>query len=131
MASNFNFFPTIWDICQKTLSKDNGNSLFDDSTPVLELSSIISVKDWTIDEILCKSDRFVDTVLTYISGFLMKSIISKEKCTLCYTYLTESKNRMTCPLIDSKQLGGLIYPLADVVSVVTLANRCANMFLFY
>ncbi len=115
----------------KNTSKDNGNSLFDDSTPVLELSSIISVKDWTIDEILCKSDRFVDTVLTYISGFLMKSIISKEKCTLCYTYLTESKNRMTCPLIDSKQLGGLIYPLADVVSVVTLANRCANMFLFY
>ena len=82
-----------------------------------------SIKDWSIDEIMCKTDLYIDNVLTYISGFIMRSMISKETCTLCYTYLTESKSRVTCTLINVKQLGGLIYPIADVVHVVTLANR--------
>jgi len=84
---------------------------------------LTSIKDWSIDEIMCKTDLYIDNVLTYISGFIMRSMISKETCTLCYTYLTESKSRVTCTLINVKQLGGLIYPIADVVHVVTLANR--------
>jgi hypothetical protein len=46
---------------------------------------------------------------------------------LCYTYLTECNNRVTCPLIDTKQLGGLIYPIADVVEIVKLANRSMKL----
>jgi hypothetical protein len=92
----------------------------DDTVPVLELTSIISSKNWSIDKIICKTSRFVDTVIIYICGFIMRSIIKKEKCTLCYTYLTECNNRGTCPLIDTKQLGGLIYPIADVVYIVNL-----------
>jgi hypothetical protein len=57
----------------------------------------------------------------------MRTIINKEKCMFCYTYLKESKNRVTCPLITIKQLGGLIYPISDVVAVVNFANRNVNL----
>jgi hypothetical protein len=45
-------------------------------------------------------------------------------------YLKECKNRITCPLITAKLLGGLAYPIADVVSVVILANRDVKYFCF-
>jgi hypothetical protein len=88
---------------------------------------VTSVKDWNIDNIICNSTIFVETVLIYISGFIMRTIIKKEKCTFCYTFLTESNNRVTCPLITAKQKGGLIYPISDVVEVVKLANRNAKL----
>ena len=53
----------------------------------------------------------------------MRSLVAKEKCTLCYTYLTECKNRVSCTLINVKQLGGLVYPTFDVVSVLQIANK--------
>ena len=103
--------------------KENGNCLFDENLSVLELSSVNTVKEWSIDEIICNTTIFVDTVLIYISGFIMRTIIKKEKCTMCYTYLKESTNRVSCPLITAKQLGGLVYPISDVVEIVKLANR--------
>jgi hypothetical protein len=84
---------------------------------------VTSVKNWSIDDIVCNTDHFVDSVLTYISGFIMRTIIKNEKCTLCFTYLTECKTRVICPLITAKQLGRLIYPISDVVTIVRLANR--------
>ena len=68
-------------------------------------------------------DRFLDNVLIYIGGFIMRSLVAKEKCTFCYTYLTECKERVSCSLINVKQLGGLVYPTFDVVSVIQIANR--------
>ena len=68
-------------------------------------------------------DKFVDNVLIYISGFIMQKLIEKEKCTYCYTYLTECKERVSCQLINFKQLGGLMYPIFDVVTIVQIANR--------
>ncbi len=68
-------------------------------------------------------DRFLDNILIYISGFIMRSLVSKEKCLLCYAYLTECKQRVTCELINVKQLGGLVYPTIDVLSVVQISNR--------
>lgn len=53
----------------------------------------------------------------------MRSLISKEKCTMCYTYLTECKERVSCELINVKQLGGLMYPTFDVVSVLQIADK--------
>ena len=103
--------------------QDNGNCIFDDSVSILELSSVTSNTDWSIDEVICNTNIFVENVLTYISGFIMRTLTNKEKCTFCYTYLKESKNRVTCPLITVKQLGGLIYPISDVVAVVNFANR--------
>jgi len=102
--------------------QDNGNSVFDDTVSVLELSSVSCDLDLSIDDVP-NSDIFVDTVITYISGFIMRTIIKKEKCTFCYTFLKESKNRVSCPLINTKQLGGLIYPIQDIVWIVNFANR--------
>ena len=51
-------------------------------------------------------NQFVDNVLIYISGFIMRKLIEKEKCTYCYTYLTECKERVSCQLINFKQLKG-------------------------
>jgi len=59
----------------------------------------------------------------------MRTTIKKEKCTLCYLYLKESKNRVTCPLIDIKQVGGLIYPIKDIVWVVNFANRNVKLYI--
>ena len=67
---------------------------------------------------------------TLIPGFIMRTLLSKEKCMFCYTCLKECKKRVTCPLISAKQLGGLVYPIADVVSVVILANRNVQHFYF-
>jgi len=53
----------------------------------------------------------------------MRSLKSKEKCTMCFTYLTECKEKVSCQLINVKQLGGLQYPTYDVVSVLQIANR--------
>ncbi len=97
---------------------------------MLELSSVTCDDDWSIDNIVCNKTAFVDTVLTYISGFIMRTIIRKEKCTFCYTFLTESKQRVTCTLINNKQLGGLIYPISDVVDIVNLANRHMKLFTY-
>ena len=44
-------------------------------------------------------------------------------CVTQCTYLTECKKRVSCSLINVKQLGGLVYPTFDVVSVIQIANR--------
>lgn len=105
--------------------------MFDNTVSVLELSSVNCDLDWSIDGVISNSNVFVDTVITYISGFIMRRLINNEKCTFCYTYLKESKNRVTCPLIDTKQLGGLIYPITDIVWIVTFANRKVKLYFFF
>lgn len=69
-----------------------------------------------------KTNRFLDNVIIYISGFIMKKILDRENCTYCFTYLRESKQRVSCELINFRQLGGLVYPLFDIVTVVQIAN---------
>ena len=76
-------------------------------------------------------NQFVDNVLIYISGFIMRKLIEKEKCTYCYTYLTECKERVSCQLIHFKQLGGLMYPIFDVVTIVEIANRNMKLSIIY
>jgi len=74
--------------------------------------------------------HFKKSVATPIPSFIMRTLLSKEKCMFCYTCLKECKKRVTCLLISAKQLGGLVYPIADVVSVVILANRNVQHFYF-
>ena len=61
----------------------------------------------------------------------MRKLIEKEKCTYCYTYLTECKERVSCQLIHFKQLGGLMYPIFDVVTIVEIANRNMKLSIIY
>ena len=53
----------------------------------------------------------------------MRTLIKKESCILCYTYLIECKDKVSCKLIDNKQRGGLLYPICDIVTTVKVANR--------
>ena len=115
-------------LCGTLNRKDNGNCIFDDSLPISELSEVNCEFDWNIDNIICDSNNFVDNVLIYISGFIMRTLMQKEKCTFCYTFLKECQNRVSCPLINVKQLGGLVNPISDMVSVVKLANRNVKLF---
>ena len=117
-------------LCGTLNRKDNGNCIFDDSLPITVLSEVTCDFEWNIGNIICDSNNFTDNVIIYISGFIMRTLIKKEKCTFCYTYLKECKDRVSCPLINVKQLGGLINPIADVVSVVKLANRKVKLFFY-
>jgi len=101
-----------------------------DTLSIPELSDVSSDWEWNADNAVCDTAKFVDNVLIYISGFLLRTILKKEKCMFCYTYLKESKNRITCPLINIKQLGGLVVPVQDIVSIVKLANRNVKLLSF-
>ena len=90
------------------------SELYSDFDLNLEIPIIESVKN---------NNRFLNNVIIYISGFLMKKIMDKENCTYCFTYLTENKQRVSCELINFRQLGGLVYPLFDIVSVVEITNK--------
>jgi len=112
-------------LCNATNRKDNENSIFDESISVIDLTTIDSELEFDLDVDLKESSElpFVENVLIYISGFLMRTLIKNEPCTFCYTYLKECKDRVSCNLIESKQRGGLICPLIDAVNIVKIANR--------
>jgi len=105
--------------------QDNGNCIFEDSISIPELTDVSCEFEVpsVIENMMNSRDRFVDNILTYIAGFVMRILVRKEKCTYCYTYLTECKERVSCQLINVKQLGGLVYPTFDVVTVVHIADR--------
>ena len=53
----------------------------------------------------------------------MRTLLAKESCVLCYTFLKECKETVSCQLIENKQRGGLICPLVDIVYIIKMANR--------
>lgn len=109
--------------------------MFDDSISVPNMSHIDCDLNIEIpQDFVHHNKKFLDNVIIYISGFLMKKLIDNETCTYCYTYLTECKERASCELINFKQLGGLMYPIFDVITVVEITNRkmkLCYMFLFW
>ena len=116
-------------LCKTVNRHDNGNCLFDEQTPILDITTPDCAFDLPLNVSLSNtSDEpfdplFVDNVLIYISGFLMRTLVKRESCNFCYTYLIECKDRLSCKLIEKKQRGGLICPVTDVVAIVQLANR--------
>lgn len=116
-------------LCNSLNRKDNGNCIFDDSIAIPDMSSVSCDIDIDIPaDYGVQNNKFVDNVLIYISGFMMKKLIDSEKCTYCYMYLTECKERVSCELINFKQLGGLKYPTFDVLAVVDISNRKMKLF---
>jgi len=110
-------------LCKTLNKKDDGNCLFDESLSILELSGVNCDLDLNFENISLQNSNFVDNVLVYIAGFIMRIVMRKELCTFCYTYMRECKTRTTCTLIDKRQRGGLIDPICDFVSTVKIANR--------
>jgi hypothetical protein len=69
----------------KTLNKtDNGNCLLDENVSILELSEVTCNLDLELENIVVENNCFVDNVLIYISGLIMRLLLQKEKCMLCY-----------------------------------------------
>jgi len=111
-------------LCNSLNRKDDGNCMFDSTISLPDMSRVQCDLNIEIPhDYVPSSNNFVNNVLIYISGFLMKKLIDTETCTYCYTYLTECKERVSCELIKFKQLGGLQYPIFDVVSLVEITNR--------
>ena len=113
-------------LCKTVNRQDNGNCIFDDIS-VLDLSDSNCELNFDVnfDSIsdVAGDNMFVENILIYISGFIMRTLIKKEPCYICLTHLKECKNRTTCTLIKNKQRGGLMYPLTDIVTIVNLSNR--------
>ena len=113
----------------KTLNRtDNGNSYFDETLSLVDLTSVPDVNfDLNLAEILSKENTFTENVLIYMSGFVMKTLLDSEKCTYCRMYLENCKDRVTCHLIENKQRGGLLQPIVDVVAIVKIANSAYDL----
>jgi hypothetical protein len=61
---------------------------------VLELSEVTCDLDLSLEgsEII-QGDSFVDNVMIYIAGFIMRMLIKKEKCYTVLLYFFERKQR--------------------------------------
>ena len=117
----------------------NGNCHFDDSFYLLSTSNDVKKEAKTIEQgFAFKADEmrlwtqifdeestvneFTDNVLPYLSGFIQRVVLRTEKCLSCASYLMDEKKMFTCPLIKTKERGGLIKPNREVVRLVTIAN---------
>ena len=106
--------------------QDNGNCIFDKTISLPDMSDVDPFCDLDIEVPMTPindANLFIDNVIIYISGFIMRKLIQKEQCTYCYTFLTENKQRVSCNLIRFRQLGGLVYPIFEIVTIVQITNR--------
>lgn len=61
--------------------------------------------------------EFVEQITIYIAGFTVKALLSKIKCEMCLDPLMGNKKNLLNSFINFKDLGGLIYPSDDVISI--------------
>jgi hypothetical protein len=75
---------------------------------------------------------FVENVVVYIAGFVVKKLLMKVSCADCKSALTllsslsanECEGTSNLCLLTKKNRGGLKTPSADVVSVCQLSEKC-------
>jgi len=60
-------------------------------------------------------------VLEYISGFIVKKVLSKMKCIMCSDAIQDD-NRTSINLLDIKNRGGLKKPSKDVISLCKIGE---------
>ena len=122
------FKPAFQILSCKTLNRsDNGNSYFDETISLVDLSSVENRIHFDLDLewIIGNSEnKFTENFLIYLSGFIMRTLLNNETCMYCMTYLKECKDRVTCSLIENKQRGGLIKPFNCwyIVAMAQVAN---------
>jgi DNA transposase THAP9 len=118
-------------LCKTLNKKDDGNCLFEENLPVLELAEVSLDLNMNFENIVIHESKFVNNVLVYIAGFIMRTMIKKENCTFCYTYMKESTDRVTCTLIEKKQRGGLLSPICDFVSTVEINRNVKLLYIYH
>ena len=74
---------------------------------------------------ICKLNDYVENVVTYIAGFVVKSLSNKLHCEICVSALTNKniENKKFAQLINMKTKGGLTYPSEDVIFVCQKAEK--------
>lgn len=77
--------------------------------------------------------KFVDNVVVYIAGFVVRSLQSELHCEICLASLISVSQEDVCQsdygLIDIKDRGGLISPSPDVVAVCKSAEVSVRKFI--
>ena len=69
---------------------------------------------------------YVNSIVTYIGGFICRSICRFIRCKNCPLYLLKQPNDASTEsdsLIDIKNRGGLKYPSADVITICRTAEK--------
>ena len=87
--------------------------------------SAVEIYLQSLDCNLEKSDfEYRDAILNYISGFIQKKLIKKERCVECALYLENipASNLKEGGLIKVKNRGGLVLPSVEIEKVVNIAD---------
>ena len=69
--------------------------------------------------------QYVQNVISYIAGFVVRHLLQKLKCSECRHLLVDAENvsAPTCSFLKLKNNRGLVVPSAGVVRVVQLCEQ--------
>ena len=69
--------------------------------------------------------QYVENVISYIAGFVVRHLLQKLKCSECRHLLVDAENvsAPTCSFLKLKNNRGLVVPSAGVVRVVQLCEQ--------
>lgn len=116
-------------ILQISLKKDNSkesstNSIVN-SAKFFQTANYISESDDFYG--IGKNKKYIDNIVSYIAGFVIRTILKKSRCYTCPLLLTSETNNSS--LIETKNRGGLLSASSDVIDICKLVEK--NFRLFY
>lgn len=83
------------------------------------------------DYLFCNRSKFSNFSLEciiYIAGFLVHKVNNKVKCNICISTLLGSKENLCNSFVNFKDIGGLIYPSDDVISICIETDKYIKQF---
>ena len=111
-------------ITTPTFTADS-NKLFSELFDLDDDKSAVEIYLQSLECNIEKSDfEYRDAILNYISGFIQKKLIKKERCVDCALYLENipASNLKEGGLIKVKNRGGLVLPSVEIEKVVNIAD---------
>lgn len=120
----------------------NANCTILDATTILYVGSnsktktcdvaVVTEEEEPIDEeyleYFTNLSPYVENVVSYISGFVMKKILLKVNCNTCKNYLQCGKTKDSIALINQKNRGKLVVPHPDVTAICCYAEKIIRAF---
>ena len=70
-----------------------------------------------------ENQEYKSDILTYIAGNAQRKILEKVDCDNCFSFIMARCQKLSCGLIDIKDIGGLIRPSADIVKIVQIVDK--------
>lgn len=95
----------------------------------LPLTSFSDHDDYFRNVIAGNLSMYVENVVVYIAGFVVRSLRKRVMCNICIAVLSHVTQDTQCArrdfaLIDCKDHGGLIHPSDDVISLCKASESC-------